>query len=156
AGTGLARAAPVQAGPMAGPIEHITVGDSTTPLYGPWKFHIGDSPIDPVNHSPLWSETDFDDSNWESVNLTPRDASLNPVYGFSEMVRGWTARGHAGYWGYAWYRVRVLVDAPPGKSLALEGPPAVDDGYQVFQNGILIGSFGGFSSSRPIVYNTQP
>ena len=72
------------------------------------------------------------------------------------MVPGWTNRGHAGHWGYAWYRLRVQVDAPPGKSLALEGPPGVDDGYQVFQNGNLLGSFGGFSSGRPVVYNTQP
>ena len=72
------------------------------------------------------------------------------------MVPGWTDRGHAGDWGYAWYRIRVQVDAPPGEKLAIEGPPGVDDGYQVFQNGNLLGSFGGFSSSRPVVYNTQP
>jgi hypothetical protein len=152
ADAGLARAAPAQ----AEPIEHIVIGDSTAPLYGPWKFHIGDSPIDPINHSPLWSEPGFDDSTWEAVDLTPRDAVLDPVYGVSGMVPGWTNRGHAGQWGYAWYRIPLQVDAPPGKSLALEGPPGVDDGYQVFQNGILLGSFGGFSSSRPVVYNTQP
>jgi hypothetical protein len=142
---------------QAEPIEHIIIGDSTAPLYGPWKFHIGDSPTDPINHSPLWSEPGFDDSTWETVDLTPPDAAaLDPVYGFSGTVPGWTDRGHRGYWGYAWYRILVQVDVPPGKGLALEGPPSVDDGYQVFQNGILLGSFGGFSSSRPIVYNTQP
>lgn len=152
ADAGFARAAP----PQAGPIEHIVIGDSTAPLYGPWKFHVGDSPIDPTNHSPLWSEQGFDDSTWETVDLTPREAAPDPVYGVSGMVRGWTDRGHRGYSGYAWYRMLVQVDVPQGKSLALEGPPGVDDGYQVFQNGILLGSFGGFSSSRPVVYNTQP
>ena len=152
ADAGLARATPAQ----AGPIKHIVIGDSTVPLYGPWKFHIGDSPIDPINHSPLWSEPGFDDSTWETVDLTPRDAAPDPIYGVSGMVPGWTNRGHAGYWGYAWYRILVQVDAPPGRGLALEGPPGVDDGYQIFQNGILLGSFGGFSSSRPVVYNTQP
>jgi Stage II sporulation protein E (SpoIIE) len=152
AGAGLPRAAPAQ----TGPIEHITIGDSTAPLNGPWKFHVGDSPIDPINHSPLWSEPGFDDSTWETVDLTPRDAAPDPVYGVSGMVPGWSDRGHAGYWGYAWYRIAVEVNAPPGKGLALEGPPGVDDGYQVFQNGTLLGSFGGFAASRPVVYNTQP
>jgi serine phosphatase RsbU (regulator of sigma subunit) len=140
----------------AGPIEQITVGDSTTSLNGPWKFHIGDSPVDPVSHAPLWAEPGFDDSKWEMVDLTPSDSSLDPVYGVSGMVPGWTARGYAGHWGYGWYRLRVQVTAPAGAELAIEGPPGVDDGYQVFQNGSLLGSFGGFSSSRPVVYNTQP
>ena len=146
-----------QAAPApAGPTEHIVLGVSTAPLYGPWKFQVGDSPVDPINDALLWSEPDFDDSKWETVDLTPRDASLDPVYGVSGMVPGWTDRGHAGHWGYAWYRIRVQVEAPPGEKLAIEGPPGVDDGYQVFQNGNLLGSFGGFSSSRPVVYNTQP
>jgi serine phosphatase RsbU (regulator of sigma subunit) len=146
-----------QAVPAApAPIEHITLGDSTAPLNGPWKFHIGDSPVDPASHTPQWAEPDFDDSNWESVDLTPPDGSLDPVYGVSGMVPGWTTRGHADRWGYGWYRLRVQVTAPAREKLAIEGPPGVDDGYQIFQNGKLLGSFGGFSSSRPIVYNTQP
>ncbi len=149
ADAGLAQAAPEH-------IKHIVIDDSTAPLYGPWKFHVGDSPIDPISHSPLWSEPGFDDSTWETVDLTPRDATLDPVYGVSGMVPGWTMRGHAGHWGYAWYRMLLRVDSPPGKDLAIEGPPGIDDGYQIFQDGILLGSFGDFSSSRPIVYNTQP
>jgi serine phosphatase RsbU (regulator of sigma subunit) len=152
ADVGLAQAAPVQ----AGPIEHIVIGDSTAPLYGPWKFQVGDSPLDPINHSPLWSEPGFDDSKWETVDLAPRDSAPDPIYGVSGVVPGWTDRGHAGHWGYAWYRIRVQVEARPGEKLALEGPPGVDDGYQVFQNGNLLGSFGDFLSSRPVVYNTQP
>jgi hypothetical protein len=148
----LAQAVPAAAAPIA----HITVGDSTAPLNGPWKFHIGDSPVDPVSHVPLWAEPGFDDSNWETVDLTPLNGSLDPVYGVSGMVPGWTARGHAGDWGYGWYRLRVQVMASAGEKLAIEGPPGVDDGYQVFQNGKLLGSFGGFSSNRPVVYNTQP
>jgi hypothetical protein len=140
----------------AAPIEHITVGASTVPLNGPWKFHIGDSPLDPASNTPLWAEPEFDDSNWETVDLTPPDGSLDPVYGVSGMVPGWTDRGHAGDWGYGWYRLRVEVTAPAREKLAIEGPPGVDDGYQVFQNGSLLGSFGAFSSGRPVVYNTQP
>src|ERR1700679_1293482 len=29
----------------AAPIKQITIGDSTISLNGPWKFHIGDSPL---------------------------------------------------------------------------------------------------------------
>jgi hypothetical protein len=130
----LAQAVP----PAATPIEHITVGDSTAPLNGPWKFHIGDSPVDPASHAPLWAEPGFDDSKWETVDLTPPDGSLDPVYGVSGMVPGWTVRGHASDWGYGWYRLRVQVTAPAGEKLAIEGPPGVDDGYQVFQNGICL------------------
>ena len=36
-------------------------------------------------------------------------------------MKGWTARGHAGYSGYAWYRTRVQVAAQPGEKLALLG-----------------------------------
>ena len=140
----------------AAPIKQITVGDSTASLNGPWKFHIGDSPLDPASNTPVWAEPEFDDSKWETVDLTPPDSSLDPVYGISGMVPGWTARGYAGHWGYGWYRLMVQVTAPAGAKLAIEGPPGVDDGYQVFQNGNLLGSFGRFSSSRPVVFNTQP
>jgi hypothetical protein len=151
----LAPASPAQTIPAVAPlVERITVGHSTAPLYGPWKFQVGDSPIDPVTHAPLWADPDFDDSQWETVDLTPPDKSLDPIYGISGMVPGWTVRGHARHWGYAWYRIRVQVEAPPGEKLALAGPSAVDDGYQVFQDGNLLGSFGGFSTSRPV--STQP
>jgi Stage II sporulation protein E (SpoIIE) len=151
-----ARSLPQAVQVASAPIKQITVGDSTEPLNGPWKFHIGDSPVDPVSQAPLWAEPGFDDSKWETVDLTAPDGSLDPVYGVSGIVPGWTTRGHADHWGYGWYRLRVQVTAPAGTKLALEGPPGVDDGYQVFQNGNLLGSFGEFSSSRPVVYNTQP
>ena len=155
--SGPAPASPAKTAPAPdSPVERITVGHSTVPLYGPWKFHLGDSPLDPVTHAPLWAEPDFDDSQWETVDLTPSETSLDPIYGISGMVPGWTARGHARQSGYAWYRIRVQVEAPPGERLALAGPSAVDDGYQLLQNGNLLGSFGRFSGSRPVIYSTQP
>src|SRR5450631_3375309 len=33
---------------------HITLGQSAVPLYGPWKFTVGDSPNDPKTRKPLW------------------------------------------------------------------------------------------------------
>jgi serine phosphatase RsbU (regulator of sigma subunit) len=134
----------------------ITLGQSAVPLFGPWKFQIGDSPIDPKTGQPLWAEPDFDDSNWETVDLTPKNGSIDPISGLSGYVPGWTARGHRGYWGYAWYRIRVQLQATPGDKLALAGPSDVDDIYQAFDNGKLVGSFGNFSTSTPTAYYSQP
>src|ERR1700733_6896526 len=109
-------------------IDHVTPGQSLVPLNGPWKFTVGDSPIDPATKHPLWAQPGFDDSGWETVDLTP-NGLLDPLGGFSDYVKGWTARGHAGYSGYAWYRIRVQVTSQPGEKLALSGPPYVDDAY---------------------------
>jgi hypothetical protein len=60
---------------------HVTLGQAAVPLYGPWKFQIGDSPIDPKTGQPLWAEPDFDDSMWEMVDLTPKDGVFDPLNG---------------------------------------------------------------------------
>ena len=133
-------------------IARFTLGQSAVPLYGPWKFTVGDSPIDPKTGQPLWAEPDFDDSKWETVDLTPKDGAINPIAGLSGYVPGWTAKGHPGYWGYAWYRIRVQVQARQGAELALAGPENVDDAYQVFDNGKLAGHFGDFTGGRPVAY----
>ena len=135
---------------------HISLGQSAVPLYGPWKFAVGDSPLDPVTHQPLWAQPGFDDSMWETVDLTSMNGTFDPVGGYSGYVPGWTAKGHVGYWGYAWYRIRVVLEARPGDKLALAGPPDVDDVYQVFDNGDLVGSFGDFSGSQPVTFYAQP
>jgi len=135
---------------------HVTLGQAAVPLYGPWKFTIGDSPIDPRTGQPLWAEPDFDDSKWETVDLTPKDAAGDPISGQSGYVPGWTAKGHPGTSGFAWYRIRVQVQAQPGKQLALAGPADVDDAYQVFNDGELVGQFGSFTGSKPLAYDTQP
>jgi len=136
--------------------ESIILGNSIVPLYGPWKFHIGDSPIDLRTGKPLWAEPDFDDSRWEKTDLTPKSGAIDPIAGVSGYVPGWTAKGHPGYWGYAWYRIRVQVQARPGQELSLEGPADLDDAYQVFCNGELIGHFGDFNEGNPAVHYTQP
>ena len=69
---------------------HVTLGQSAVPLYGPWKFTIGDSPIDPKTGQPLWAEPDFDDSKWETVDLTPKNGAGDPISGQSGYVPGWT------------------------------------------------------------------
>jgi len=137
-------------------IAHITLGQSVYPLNGPYKFTIGDSPIDPATHQPLWAKPGFDDSHWETVDLTPPEGSYDPIAGISGYVPGWAAKGHPGYYGYAWYRIRVKVDGLSNGKLAIAGSDAVDDGFQVFANGTLLGSFGDFSKSPPSVYESQP
>ncbi len=48
------------------------------------------------------------------------------------------------------------LETKPGVKLAIAGPSNVDDAYQAFFNGSLLGSFGDFSSARPMIYYTQP
>jgi hypothetical protein len=141
---------------QTGSSEHISLGQSAVPLYGPWKFSVGDSPVDPATHTPLWAQPGFNDSKWETVDLTPKNGTFDPVGGYTGYVPGWTAKGHRGYWGYAWYRIHVVLESRPGEKLALAGPPDVDDVYQVFVDGGLVGSFGKFSGSQPVTYYTQP
>jgi hypothetical protein len=137
-------------------IAQVTLGQSAVLLNGPWKFSVGDSPIDPKTGQPLWAEPEFDDSKWETVDLTPKDGAVDPVGGLSGYVPGWTAKGHPGYWGYAWYRIRVRVRARQGVELALAGPADVDDAYQLFDNDILAGHFGDFAAGEPKVYASRP
>ena len=138
------------------PTDRIVLGNAVQPLYGPWKFTVGDSPIDPATGKPAWSEPTFDDSSWDTVDLTPKSGSFNPITGIPDSVPGWTSRGHAGYWGYAWYRIRLNVDVAPEVTLALAGPAEVDDAYQVFDNGVYFGEFGNFSGKQPIINYAQP
>ncbi|MFP5236949.1 MAG: SpoIIE family protein phosphatase [Acidobacteriota bacterium] len=134
----------------------VTLGQAVIPLYGPWKFKIGDSPLDPVTHTPLWAEPGFDDSQWENVDLTPKEGAVQFISGQAGYVPGWAARGHAGYSGYAWYRLRVFVQIPSTETLALEGPPDVDDGYELFANGTRVGGFGNFNGRIPVTYYNVP
>ena len=110
----------------------ISLGQAKVPLYRPWKFQVGDSPLDPVTGKPLWTEPGFDDSQWETVDLRHKPGTPNSVFGSPDSVPGWTTRGHPGYSGYAWYRIRVRLIEPPETRIALAGPTAVDDSYQFF------------------------
>ena len=126
----------------------IVLGTSVVPLNGPWKFHVGDD--------PRWAAPEFDDSGWETIDLTPAEGAHDSDVGLTGYVPGWTAKGHAGYSGYAWYRITVSVSAMQRTRLALTGPPDVDDAYQVFFDGRLLGSDGDFSARTPTAYSIQP
>jgi hypothetical protein len=124
--------------------EVFQFGDASGYLNGPWKFTVGDSPIDPKTGKQLWAEPGFDDSHWENVTL---DGEKDPG--------GWGAHGHPEYIGYAWYRLHVKVHAPAGQSLAIAGPWNFDDAYQVFVNGAGVGGFG-FERGKPALYYAKP
>ena len=79
----------------------ITFGEFAEPLSGPWKFQIGDSPIDPATGQLLWAEPNFDDSKWASMDLTPPPGSYDATSGSSGFVPGWTAQGYSAVAGYA-------------------------------------------------------
>jgi hypothetical protein len=114
----------------------------------PRKFHIGDN--------PRWADPGFDDSGWETVDLTPPANAHDADVGLTGYVPGWEAKGHPGYWGYAWYRIRLSIVAPPERRMALAGPPDVDSAYQVFLNGRLLATSGNFSGATPAAYSIQP
>jgi hypothetical protein len=133
--------------------EEVKVGDSYVALPGPWKFAPGDSPL--VYGKPAWAAPDFNDDAWATMDLRPKAGEIDPVYGAPDYLPGWSARGFRDLAGFAWYRLRIHV-AEPNRPLALKTPDHVDDAYQVFANGILVGTFGDFSHKRVICYRSRP
>lgn len=130
------------------PVARITLGHSTMPLNGPWRFHVGDD--------PRWASPDFDDAAWETVDLTPSPGAHDGDVGLPGYVAGWSRRGHAGYTGYAWYRLKLTVDSAKDIPLALTGPTLVDSTYQLYVDGKLLGGSGDFSHTPPTVFSVRP
>ncbi|HEX4021041.1 MAG TPA: SpoIIE family protein phosphatase [Acidobacteriaceae bacterium] len=129
------------------PTTQITLGNSTVVLGGLWKFHTGDN--------MAWAQPGFDDSAWVTMDLTPLKGSHDPFYGSQGYLPGWTARGYKGYYGYAWYRLRVHVQDGQ-TALALQMPIDFDDAYQVYVNGQFIGQTGRFTARGVTAYFSTP
>lgn len=119
----------------------VKLGESAAELDGVWKFRPGDD--------PSWSQPDFNDASWGTVDLSPPAAG--PGKRAASVAPGWTEQGYAGYSGYAWYRLHVDVEGGK-KRLAILMPDAFDDAYQVYINGHLIGSFGSFGPRGVTAY----
>jgi hypothetical protein len=117
-------------------------------LNGPWKFITGDN--------MQYAAPGYDDSQWENMDLTAPHGAHDDDVGLSGFIPGWTDKGHSNYSGYAWYRLKIIPDSLPGSNLAFAAPPAVDDAYQLFINGSLLGSTGDFSDTVPKIYSIQP
>jgi len=119
---------------------------AATLLDGSWRFHTGDD--------PRWADARTDDSGWETVDLTAVPGSHDGDVGLPDYVGGWMARGHPGYHGYAWYRRAVAV--PAGRaSWDILGPTLVEDGYELYWNGQLLGGSGRLGPV-PRVVGTRP
>ena len=86
-------------------------------LNGYWHFHTGDD--------PAWASPEFDDSNWPLLRSD----------------RSWYEQGFKGYGGVAWYRFSA-IPAPKANSLAIY-IPAINDSYEIYTNGRMIGYAGG-------------
>jgi hypothetical protein len=95
------------------------LGQGEVRLNGFWQFHTGDD--------PRWASPSLDDAAWEPITASST----------------WGSQGHAGYTGFAWYRRHVLITHAPGANTtyALLIPP-IDDAYEVYWNGKLIGGYG--------------
>lgn len=99
------------------------------PLDGLMRFHTGDD--------SRWSEPGFDDTGWPLIS--------------SE--RSWSEQGYKDYGGFAWYRFKVIL--PRDHHQIGLYIPHIMTSYQVFADGRLMGSFGGFPPNATI-YSLHP
>jgi hypothetical protein len=119
---------------------------AATTLDGAWRFHPGDD--------PRWANADTDDGTWETIDMTAPPGSHDGDVGLPDYVGGWMAHGHPGLDGYAWYRRSVAVPAGDA-SWDILGPTLVEDGYELYWNGTLLGGSGRLGPS-PRVVGTRP
>lgn len=126
----------------------LTFGHAAVALNGPWKLQLGDD--------PRWAEPSFNDSSWETIDLTPKPGAHDGDGGLTNYAAGWAAHGHRGYAGFAWYRMTVRVADPEADKLWLAGPALVDNAYQLYVGGRLLGGIGDFSRTPPGVMAIQP
>lgn len=111
-------------------------------LGGAWKFHVGDD--------ARWAAPNFDDRGWETIDLTAPAGSSDGDVGLPNYGKGWMAHGHPGYLGYAWYRRAVSIPAGE-RAWDILGPTAVDDGYELYWNGVKLGGSGRIGSNPRVV-----
>jgi len=98
-------------------------------LRGEWKFEIGDD-----MHR---AERGFDDQKWEAIYAPA----------------AWEDEGYPGYDGYAWYRKHFFAPSDwSTKSLSLQ-LGNIDDVDEVYLNGRLVGSTGGFPPHYSTAYD---
>jgi len=105
-------------------------------LDGPWRFHPGDSPLDPANQQkPLWAQPGFNDTAWPLL----------------ESNRSWSVQGYPDMSGYGWYRFTVSIPADSQPSSLMLAP--IMTSFQVFVDGRLVGKSGQMPPT--IVPNTR-
>jgi len=109
------------------------LGKGTAAIDGPWQFHLGDD--------PAWVSANIDDTTghggWEQITAN----------------EPWGAQGRRSYTGYAWYRKHLHVTPAPGASpdfamLIVH----IDDIYEIYWNGVLVGHNGKMPPGPSWVY----
>lgn len=139
---------------LAGTITDLYLGGRPDPpalraaatlLDGSWIFHTGDD--------PAWATADVD-GKWEFLDLTAPPGSHDGDVGLPDYVGGWMAQGHPEHRGYAWYRRWVTVPAGEAQWDIL-GPTLVDEGYELYWNGELLGGSGRLGE-KPRLVGTRP
>lgn len=108
------------------------LGSGAVPLDGIWQFHTGDN--------PAWADPSLDDSHWQQLTANQH----------------WGEQGHSSYTGFAWYRRRISVDMAqnPGNLAILIRH--IDDAYELYWNGRLIGSNGSLPPHPVWFADAQP
>lgn len=113
--------------------EPLKLDGGSATVGGTWRFHLGDD--------TAWAAKDFDDSNWEELTVD----------------RPWGMQGHPNRAGFGWYRQRVTLQ--PGTAMPDDLwilLPAIEDAYEIYWNGILVGKLGAFPPHGMWYQNLQP
>jgi hypothetical protein len=111
------------------------LGKGTSLLDGPWQFHAGDD--------PAWA--------------MPQTVDATGTQGWEQLStdKPWGAQGHPSYTGYGWYRKHISFAPAPGGSqdfyLLIRH---IDDAYQVYWNGRMVGH-NGKMPPKPLYYYSQ-
>ncbi len=110
------------------------LGKGTAPLDGPWQFHLGDDPAFALSETP-----DATGANgWEQLATD----------------QTWGAQTHPSYTGFAWYRKHLSLTPAPGASpdlyLLIR---RIDDAYEVYWNGQIVGHTGSFPPNSSFLYS---
>jgi hypothetical protein len=113
----------------ASPSVYVQFDGGAATLDGYWQFHLGDN--------PAWASPAFDDSGWEKLAVD----------------KPWGAQTHFSAESFGWYRrqVRLAPGAGNPETLAIL-LPFVEDAYEVYWNGQLVGKYGSFPP-RPVWYS---
>jgi hypothetical protein len=105
------------------------LGKGTVELSGPWQFQTGDN--------PAWASPLLEDA--------------------TRTEQSWGAQGFPSYVGFAWYRRHIrftnVAGAMPDMSILI---PHIDDTYEVYWNGILIGRNGSMPPNAAWYYSQAP
>ena len=110
------------------------LGKGAAPIDGLWQFHTGDNLA------------------WASPSVADNDRSA----GWEQITtnKSWGEQGHPAYTGFAWYRKHIhLTTAPNTPADVAMLIQHVDNVYEIYWNGILVGHQGHMPPGPSFAYN---